>query len=631
MQPTATTIRHRRIAMIVLTLLTLAVFGRNVTFDFINWDDLDLVVENPVLNPPGGAKLITIWTGPVKSLYTPLAYTVWTAAAMVGRTETPDAYGISLNPAVFHAINVLLHVGCVLLVFDVLLLLPLPSGKREGGSKASAEVRRETFRDDSVSSAESFLSPSSPKAAPSDKKRLALHLTSPLREERPIRILSAAIGAAIFAVHPLQVEAVAWVSGMNNVLAGLFSLACIAAYLRFAQLPAFSTKWFTATVVALLLALASKPTAIVVPLMLLVIDWLILRRPIEKVLLGTIWLFVAAVPFVVVGRIVQQADDIVAPPFGQRLMVMADSIGFYFAKLAWPWPLVFDYGRVPKVVIDHGVAAGSWIALGVVVALSIACLVRRRWAWIGTIAVFVIGLLPVSGITPFAYQIYSTVADRYAYLSMLGVAALVTMLLYCINWRSLSYAAGAIVVVLAGVCFVQNGYWQDSYTLAHHALAHNANSFAAHDTLGYVLRRDQRLDEAAVHFRQAVAIKPDDPLANMNLGSLLMQLGQPQEGVIHLRRAHDWGYSEPKLMYTLGSACLQINELPEAIASFQAVLNREPNNVPALSAMGYAMAASGKLADGERFFRKALGIDPSFTPAKLGLERVIAAQNQPPR
>ena len=126
MQPNDSTSRYRRYALIALALLTLAVYGRDVTFDFINWDDLDLVVENPVLNPVNGSHLRDMWTGPVKSLYTPLAYTVWSAAAKVGRTATPDAYGISLNPAVFHAINVLLHVGCVLLVFDVLLWLPLP-------------------------------------------------------------------------------------------------------------------------------------------------------------------------------------------------------------------------------------------------------------------------------------------------------------------------------------------------------------------------------------------------------------------------------------------------------------------------------------------------------------------------
>ncbi len=623
MQPSAKTIRHRRIAMVVLALLTLAVYGRNVTFDFINWDDLDLVVENPLLNPAGGAHLIEIWTGPVKSLYTPLAYTVWTGAALVGRTETPDAYGISLNPAVFHAINVLLHAACVLLVFDVLLRLPLPGGERAG-------VRGETSHGDQCSSAESPPTTNALRPTPFVEERFAPHLTSPLRGEGPMRILPALIGAAIFAVHPLQVEAVAWISGMNNVLAGLFSLASIAAYLRFARSPTVSAKWYVLTVVALLLALLSKPTAIVVPPMLLVIDWLIIRRPIAKALLGTVGLFAAAVPFVVIGRIVQTADDIVAPAFGQRLMVMVDSIGFYFAKLAWPWPLVFDYGRVPKMVMDHGAAPSSWIALGAAAAVVIACLLRRRFAWAGAVGVFVVGVLPVSGITLFAYQLYSTVADRYAYLSMLGVAMLVAMLLASISQRITTWFASAAVIVLAGVCFAQNGYWQDSYTVSRHALAYNANSFAAHDTLGYVLRRDQQLDEAGEHFRQAVAIKPNDPLANMNLGTLLMQLGRPQEGVIYLRRARDWGYTEPKLMYALGSACLQINEPAEAIDSFQSVLSREPSNVPTQSALGYALAATGKLEDAERCFRKALQIDANFSPARLGLSRVMAAQNQKP-
>ncbi len=631
MQPTDPPTRYRRIALIALALLTLAVYGRNVTFDFINWDDLDLVVQNKMLNPVTPSGLLSVWTQPrvqvwtgkygAPNLYTPVAYTLWAAAALLGRSSTPDQYGVTLNPMVFHLLNVLLHAGCVLLVFDVLSrLLPLPRRETRAMEEASDDARA-VVGDDRL--------PPNASRSLTDVEQFSPPLTFPIKEDGLKPFFPAFIGAAVFAVHPLQAEAVSWISGMNNVLAGLLSVAAMSAYLR-SMTSARSRSWYIASIVLLVLGLLSKPTAIVTPAMLLVIDYFIVGRQ-WRVVLGKVWpLFAVTLPFVILGRMIEPGADIYTPTLAQRVLVMLDTIGFYFSKLAWPHPLLFDYGRIPQIVIEHGVAITSWVALAIVGAIVITSLLKKRPKRVGAVGVFIVGILPVSGITPFSYQVYSTVADRYAYLAMLGAAILVALALNAtLARRSVRVVAGAVVFVLLVLTFVQSGYWQDSYTVANHALAYNERSFAAHDTLGFVYRRDKQFDQAALHLQQAVAIKPDDPLANMNLGSLLLQLNRPAEAVLYLKRAKDWGYEEPKLLYQLGSAYMQSGRLSEASATFQQVLQRDPNQAAAYSALGYTTAAMGKLDEAEGYLRKALQLDPSYTPAKMGLERVLAAKAAP--
>src|SRR5688572_7981596 len=173
--PSASNESTRRWLPLLIAVITFLTFARVVTYEFLDWDDFDNIVRNPDLNPPTPRSVAAYWAKPHMSLYIPVTYTVWGAVAAVSGLGEPDALGVRLNPMQFHAVNVLIHVVAAVLAFDVLRLL----------------VSHD---------------------------------------------LPALLGALLFALHPVQVEPVAWVSGTKDVLSGALALAAIGQYVRYARL-----------------------------------------------------------------------------------------------------------------------------------------------------------------------------------------------------------------------------------------------------------------------------------------------------------------------------------------------------------------------------------------------------------
>src|SRR4051794_3776759 len=218
-----------RLIRLLIFLSVLAVFGRLCFYDFSWWDDQGTIHQNPALNPPTLKSIARYWTAIGRSaplgLYIPVTYTVWGALAKVSYLDQPDEWNIRLNPWVFHAANVLLHGASALAVFAILQLL--------------------------------------------------------IGRDWP-----AAVGALLFALHPVQVEPVGWISGMKDVLYGLLSLIAIWQYLlhtRAARAARADDRksarvHYAVATVALILAMLSKPTAMVTPLMALILDAIVLRR-----------------------------------------------------------------------------------------------------------------------------------------------------------------------------------------------------------------------------------------------------------------------------------------------------------------------------------------------------------------
>ncbi len=596
-----------RLAVGVLLALTLIVHGRNVFHDFLDWDDNTLLVQNPMLNPVSAEHLGKIWTEPVEGLYTPLAYSAWSAVASVARVDSPDANGVTLNPMAFHLLNVLLHAACVLIVFNVLLRLPLPSGERAG-------VRGETLHHERRSSADSSLTPAPLHTTPTVETRFPPHLISPRRGEGPMQILPAMMGAAVFAVHPLQVEAVAWISGMNNLLAAVCSLACVAAYLRFATRG--EKKWYAVAMGAFMLALFSKPTALVTPGVIVAIDALIPRRPWRQIALAVAPLAVLAVPFVIVGRLVQPAGGSFAPPMLQRVIVAGDAIGFYLCKLVWPWPLLIDYGRRPAMVAAAGPAVPHLAALALVVILVIALWNRHR-AFAGAIAVFVAGMALVLGLVPFDFQAFSTVADRYAYLSMLGVAIAVAAILSRVRQRAVQVVAAAAILAFSLVSVRQIGLWSDDDTLAGYTMKHNPTSLAAHMILACSTEHRGDLATAEAIYRDGLVTFPDDGGLNRDLGSLLFNSRRPNEAIPYFQKAFLLQTRfDPKLVNNLGSALLDTGHVNEAIDAFKLVTEQAPNHLNAHINLGHAYMMVSRLDLAEPPLRRALQIDPNSASAQ---------------
>ena len=278
---------------------------------------------------------------------------------------------------------------------------------------------------------------------------------------------AAAAGAAVFAVHPLHVEAVAWVSSCKDVLSGAFALAAILLYLRFAERESWVD--YTAAIVCFAFALLSKATVCVTPA---IVALLLLIAPVKNRRRAILWLWpwcAMVLPLVWWTRNAQtDAALLTWSPLWARPLVALDAIAFYFGKLFWPLNLAVDYGRTPRWVIDH---RSAWVLWPLPILIAAAAIVWRRWrrGWIG-IAIFVVALLPVLGFVPFEYQAFSTVADRYAYLPMLGASVLVAGLLNRATMKRGGVVAIVVIFTLAIVAFVQTGVWASSEALFQHAV-----------------------------------------------------------------------------------------------------------------------------------------------------------------
>ena len=497
--PTTSADAPPRWVPVVLVVAVLLVFGRTAAFDFTTWDDRITIYDNPRLNPPTAGALLHYWTTPEYGLWVPVTYTAWAGLASVARLDRPDELGVQLNPYVFHAANVAAHAGAAVVAFLLLRRLLASRAESPGDAAESAE-----------------------------------------REERSVfagasRVDLAALGGSLlFALHPVQVESVAWVSGLKDVLAGLFGLAALLGYVAAVGSDArrrAATAYALATA-ALVLALLSKPSAVTVPLLAAALDRLVLGRGWRAVArsIGP-WLALAAA-VAVVAKVAQPGVESDPGPLWLRPLVAGDALAFYLGKLAWPVGLGIDYGRTPAVARASGWFWAAWLvptAIGVGLFLT-----RRRYPTVAAAgAVFALAPLPVLGGLPFMFQLYSTVADHYLYMAMLGPALLLARTLSrCPRGRAFAAACGvsvAVLVALAARSVDQAGHWRDNRSLFRRVVAVNPTSWPGLINLGsdFDVRRDP--SRAVALYRRSIEARPEQVTAYSNLARSLVRLGEYDE------------------------------------------------------------------------------------------------------
>jgi hypothetical protein len=396
----------------LLFMLPLAVFGRVVTFELIEGDDTAHIENNPHIHPPSWSGLFHLWRAPYLREYIPVTYTFFAAEVWVSRQVARDA---PLRGGIFHAGNLLIHVLNGILVFALAFNL---SGNRTG----------------------------------------------------------AWLGATVFALHPLQVQSVAWVSETRGTLATFFSLVALLQYWRWSKdlcsapqagssnmlrTCRLALTYGTATV-AFVLAVLSKPSAVALPLLAIVIDRFATNRPMARSAIRAIPWCLVSLAVVLVTRAAQPDEHMrYVPPLWLRFPVAGDALAFYLQKLVIPFHLKPDYHRSPLYVSGHLLLQYTWVVpagLAVwVYGFSGNRLLKAAFTW------FVIALLPVLGLIPFGYQDYSTVADRYVYLAMAGVALAVAAVAG--ERRDMPFwAAISVVAVLGVLSWLQTANYRNTQT-----------------------------------------------------------------------------------------------------------------------------------------------------------------------
>jgi len=568
----------RHAAAILVATITFAVFLPTVRYEFVRWDDNFNIYENPELNPVTASGILQFWTRPMAHYMHPLTYTMWAGEALIaGRTADGR-----LKPAVFHLGNVLLHTLCALLVFKLLCLM---FQARQSHSDPRPVLR----------SQESRACPGSREARPT--RGDGEGGSSILNPQLP-----AAAGALLFALHPVQVEPVAWVTGGRDVLSGAFSLLALLLFLRHLcpmrskQPPGpghASYAWLAASTVAFTLSITAKPTSVVLPLVAAALG---LSVPLNNTaggwrarllrLRGLLLWLIPALPWAVFTKYYQRDALIVfVPPLWARPFIALDAVAFYLCKLVVPFPLGPEYGRSPAWLMQTNWLWTSWL----VPVLLLVLLVLRRHGlsrYLIAAAVFLAGLLPVSGLIPFRYQGYSTVADRYLYLSMLGPALACACLLHARRARkSARRVLCAALVLLCVRTLCQMRIWRDDITLFTHALQVNARSYVAHHNLGESLEERGAVGQAIEHLKRAIELRNDFTPARVKLGTVLVGQGR----------------------------------LDEARKCFSAAIRLEPGAVDAHVNLGIAAASQGDLAGATNALADALAIDPDLAGAHYNL------------
>ena len=439
-----------------------------------------------------------------------------------------------------------------------------------------------------------------------------LHALSAVLVHRLLRRLlagevAAVLGALLFVVHPLQVEAVCWATGRKDTLSGLFSVLALLLYAQWAQRR--RPVAYVIGLLALLLALLAKPSAVAVPLMVLVIGWFCVKGSWRRVILSVLpWFLIAGAWTVVTMRAQPPGEySFAPPPVWQRFFVASDAIAFYLGKLFMPVGLVAGYERSPMNVLSS-----PWVYVTPLVPVALALLALRASALLRAAGgLMLAGIIPVLGIIPFRYQDYSTVADRYFYLSMVGVAlACGTFYHSCETFASRlcrpwlrRLACGSVLAVLSVLTLFQQRVWQNGLMLWTHNVELVSHCAVAHFNLADELRKED-LERAAYHYGQAVHYHENYHQARINLANSLFELAG---------RDFEQGRDGPAK-----------ERLAEAIHHYDFMLERKPNKSPYYFMAGRAYDLAGDSARAEELFLEALRYPPPLADAHAYLADLLA-------
>jgi tetratricopeptide (TPR) repeat protein len=410
--------------------------------------------------------------------------------------------------------------------------------------------------------------------------------------------------AAVFAIHPLRVESVAWVAERKDVLSGLFFMLTIGAYVRYARHP-WSAARYGLVVLLFAMGLMCKPMLVTLPLVLLLLDYWPLQRMEPRKLSGLVMeklpllaLSAASCVATLMAQtgVIQSGGSFSLP---HRLGNALAACMVYLGQMVWPAGLAVLY-PFP----DNG--APMWavgLAGALLAGLSVVAWEKRRtqpwllmgWVW------YLVMLLPVAGIIQVGGQAH---ADRYTYLPQIGIYVAVTWLVA--EWPAGRTALGGLMAgVLAVLMFCawkQTAYWQDSETLWTRTLACTTNNYAAHYSFGSALRQKGRLDEAIVQYQEALRINPAYANALNNLGTALRQKGRVDEAITQFRLALKVMPDNEAIHFNLAKALFQKGKVDEAIIQFQWALQIEPTDMEVQNNLAWLLATAPQapLRNGDR-------------------------------
>lgn len=554
----------RFILPLSLILIGILLYCRTLGYEFINIDDDLHIYQNYLMTHPSLESLLRFWKKPFLFLYIPVTYTVWLGLATLSLLLTPQ-----ISPAIFHAANLMLHCANTILVFQLI----------------------------------SFLLLSRPHPKTTD---------SPINAAT----LAACFGAALFCIHPIQVEPVAWVSGMKDLLSTFFALLTLLFFLR-------DQKYFL-SFVTFLLAILSKPSVVILPVIVYLLERSIFTfsspseaapnppsqgRP-QRWFIATL---VSSALVSTLSRYTQPLSDIYwIPPLWMRPLIAGDTLFHYFTKIFLPLPLLFDYGRSPHWVYQQNLVYWTWLIPACIGA--IAWNTKNRGVQLSLI-LFVISLFPVLGIIPFNYQNISTVADRYLYFPFVWIAFLFAMLVFTTltkatlikkrtTWSQQSFLFCIPLLLLLALQTIlttlwQTTLWQNSKTLFAYNLEKKPASILSLTSLGNSYFEAKDYENAVSYYQKVLTGSLSTIRTQVRMGRSLLELRKYPEALKHLE------------------TYVKINEKKSEVLKRHDFM--ELKNTYAI-----ALIFADRKADAEKQLRDVIATEPEYEDAQYNLNRLLA-------
>jgi protein O-mannosyl-transferase len=493
---------------------------------------------------------------------------------------------------------------------------------------------------------------------------------------RRLAVPAAWLAAALWALHPVQVESVAWVTELKNVQSTLFYLSALLAWVKFIgnpAKPALAFYWLALLFYAL--ALLSKTTACTLPAILMLILWW------KRETIG--WRRILQIlPFLLMGLAMgmlsvwweKHLGDYEDPDTGvslglvERLLIATRAVWFYAAKIFWPLNLTFSY---PRWEIDPR-SALQYLGLAGCLAVAGGLWWSRRIVGRGVAAgviFFAAVLSPLLGFIPLYTFRFSFVADHYQYLGSAGLIVLtavgITMAFSFMEKRGLLLKPagyGALLLILGVLTWRQCQMYSDVETLWRTTIDRNPSSWLARINLGDALLAQGQISEAIREFQEAIRLKPDyarahynlgnafsnhgqiseaisefhealrlEPgyvAAHINLGNALLNQGQINEAIGEFQEAIRLQPDYGRAHYNLGNALLKHGQVNEAIGEFQEAIRLEPDYAVTRINLGNALLNQGRINEAAREFQEAVRLQPDFAEARMNLGGVLARKNE---
>ncbi len=504
---------------------------------------------------------------------------------------------------------------------------------------------------------------------------------------RRLSVPGAWLAAAIFALHPVHVESVAWITERKNVLSAAFYLSAMLAYLRF-NLPGDTTasghagdtrgvqwRFYVLAVILYLLALLSKTVTCSLPAALLLLIWWKRDRLSWRDIVPLLPLFAAGAALGLATVWMERTQvgamgEEWSLPFIGRCLVAGRVLWFYAGKLVWPHELIFIY---PRWVVD----VASWpqwlFPLAALVVMVLLWLRRRQIGKGPLVAVLVFAgtLTPALGFFNVYPMLFSYVADHFQYLASIGLIALFSAGVVRVSARlgprrkAVGIPTSAILLAALGGLVWNRGYaYQDAETLWRDTIDRNPSAWIAHLNLGMILDARDQVDLAMAHYKRVLHLKRDYPDALNLLGAALVKKGRATEAIPHFVKALEtWpGYAEAynnfgKALFQLGkfdeavdkhatavrlrpdsaearrdlaAALIKQGNVKEAIGQLTEALRQDPSHVQAHSNLGSLLAGQGRLEQAMVHFRAAVRLAPDYAPAHANLATALVLQNRYP-